>query len=302
VDERFVRTQFGRYLAPELVEKLAACPDDLKLGGETRTISVLFADIRGFTTLAEGMPSKDVTRFINSFLTPMTRIILEHDGFIDKYIGDCVMAFWNAPLADPDHALKAGRAAIAMRARMADLNRVWMEEAEENHQEFKPVEIGIGLNTGDCCVGNIGSEQRFEYSAIGDPVNLASRLEGQSKVYGVDILIGPETRKILSDFAVLELDNVRVKGKNRPVPIYGLFGNPDLAKSKPYERLTRQYGAFLDAFRGRRWDEAETLLGSCQATGFPLEALTGLYLDRIAVYRRYPPAPDWDGTFTAAEK
>ncbi|MFI5348226.1 MAG: adenylate/guanylate cyclase domain-containing protein [Elusimicrobiota bacterium] len=302
VDERFVRTQFGRYLAPELVEKLAACPQDLKLGGETRTMTVLFADIRGFTTLAEGMPAQDVTRFINSFLTPMTRIILEHDGFIDKYIGDCVMAFWNAPLKDEEHAVKAGRAAIAMHARMAELNRVWEEEALQRKQEFKPVEIGIGLNTGECCVGNIGSEQRFEYSAIGDSVNLASRLEGQSKVYGIDILIGPETRKILSDFAVLELDILRVKGRTRPVPIFGLLGDPGLAKTKAFERLARQHAAFLESFRGRRWDEAEMLLGSCQVAGFPLQALSGLYMDRIAVYRRYPPVPDWDGVFTASGK
>src|SRR5262249_32861742 len=156
--------------------------------------------IRNFTTLAEHMPPQELTRFINEFLTPMTDIIQRRAGFIDKYIGDCIMAFWNAPITDPTHASKACEAALAMRAERAKLNAFWTKRHNGEAGSAKPVAIGIGINTGECCVGNLGSVQRLEYSAMGDPVNLASRLENLTKAYGFDIVMGQETAALAEGF------------------------------------------------------------------------------------------------------
>ncbi len=156
-------------------------------------MTIMFCDIRGFTSRAEGMDAQSLTHFMNTFLSPMTEIITEQKGTIDKYIGDCIMAFWNAPLDDPDHAKNAVRAAQMMRRKLIELNRMWTEEAAAAGKPFRPVQMGIGINTGECCVGNFGSQQHFDYSLLGDPVNLASRLEGLGKVYGIDLVIGEET-------------------------------------------------------------------------------------------------------------
>lgn len=296
LNAQFVRTQFGRYMSPELVERLAAAHQSLQLGGETRTITVMFADLRGFTTLSEDLLPKETTRLLNSFLTPMTRILLEHDGFIDKYMGDAVMAFWNAPLTDEKHAERACAAALAMRDRLAALNLAWMGAAQARGAEHKPIKMGIGINTGPACVGNVGSEQRFEYSAIGDCVNLASRLEGQSKIYGIDIILGEETTASAPGFAFLELDVVRVKGKTRNTRLFGLLGDHELAQSDEFKRLAALHRSFLKAFRNQQWNEAERMLGACLATGFPPAAFCNLYRARIGRYRRHPPPPDWDGS------
>ncbi|MGH7030427.1 MAG: CHASE2 domain-containing protein, partial [Stellaceae bacterium] len=186
--QREIRSAFSRYMSPHYVEELAAHPEKLVLGGEMRIMTILFCDIRGFTSMAEGMDARALTHFMNSFLSPMTEIITNDKGTIDKYIGDCIMAFWNAPLDDPDHAGNAVRAAQAMRRKLAGLNRVWLEEAAAAGNPFRPVQVGIGINTGECVVGNFGSEQHFDYSLLGDPVNLASRLEGLGKVYGIDLV------------------------------------------------------------------------------------------------------------------
>ena len=301
-ERRQVKGAMSRYMAPALVEQLAKHPEKLKLGGETREMTFHFCDIRGFTTISEQFDPHGLTAFINRFLTPMTDIILEHQGVIDKYMGDCIMAFWNAPLDDPDHARHACRAALAMHARLQALNAELEREAREAGRKFIPIHIGTGLNTGKCVVGNMGSDQRFDYSVLGDDVNLASRLEGQSKTYGVGVVIGPRTREKAPEFAALELDLIKVKGKTVPVRIYTLLGGPELAATPEFQRHLLAHDAMLSAYRARKWDEACERLADCRRGPAALVKLYALYDQRIAAYRQAPPAADWDGAFTATSK
>jgi adenylate cyclase len=205
--QRQIRGAFARYMSPVLVDELARHPEKLKLGGEEREMTLLFCDIRDFTTMSEKMSPEELTAFINRFFTPLTEIILAHKGTIDKYIGDCVMAFWNAPLDDPHHAANALRAALAIRRRMALLNE----------GAAAPIRIGIGINTGPCCVGNMGSDHRFDYSVIGDAVNVAARLEGQCKVFGVELVVGEATVALAPEFDFVELGRLTLRGKAQGV-------------------------------------------------------------------------------------
>jgi adenylate cyclase len=219
---REVTRAFSQYLSPVLVERLAKDPGQLKLGGERRTLSILFTDVRGFTTIAESLKDdpERLTRLINRLLNPLSRIVLEEGGTIDKYIGDCLMAFWNAPLDEPDHAVKAVRAALRMLDALTDLNCELAAEARPGEMPII-LGIGIGINTGECIVGNMGSDLRFDYSAIGDAVNLASRLEGKTRDYNVPIIIGPETaRLVASHFIVTEVDRAEVKGRHEIVRMF----------------------------------------------------------------------------------
>ena len=214
---------FSQYLSPALVERLARDPSQLKLGGERRTLSILFCDVRGFTTIAETMKDdpEQLTALINRLLTPLSDIVLKHGGTIDKYIGDCLMAFWNAPLDDAQHATRAVAAALDMLEAMKALNAELRAEADAAGGDYHALRIGIGINTGDCVVGNMGSSQRFDYSVLGDAVNLASRLEGASKAYGVPLLVGEQTATLAAgDFAVLELDRITVKGRTSAAPVF----------------------------------------------------------------------------------
>lgn len=305
-EKRQVRGAFSRYMSPDLVEQLAKDPSRLKLGGEMREMTLMFSDIRGFTTISEQFDAHGLTNFINRYLTPMTQLVLDHKGTIDKYMGDCVMAFWNAPLDNPNHVVDACRAALAMRRDLKTLNEVWRAEAEAEGRKFIPIHAGIGLNSGPCCVGNMGSDMRFDYSVLGDDVNLASRLEGQSKSYGVDIVIGPKTRDAAPGFASLELDLIRVKGKTVPVHIFTLLGDTALAADPAFKALGEKHSRLLAAYRGQRWDEAEGLLKECaaqaEAQGLGLAKLYHLYEERLAACRAEPPPPDWDGVFTATTK
>ena len=192
---RRIRSAFGQYLSPDLVEQLANSPEKLVLGGEEREMSILFSDVRGFTTISELYKNdpQGLTSLMNSFLTPLTNAIIEHNGTIDKYMGDAIMAFWNAPLNDAQHEVNACEAALEMLLRVETLNRQREQQAKETGQRFIPLNVGVGINTGKCVVGNMGSDLRFNYSVLGDPVNLASRLEGQSKNYGVPIIVGSKT-------------------------------------------------------------------------------------------------------------
>src|SRR5271155_713887 len=249
---------------PANIEELAAHPEKLVLGGEMRIMTIMFCDIRGFTSRAEGMDAQTLTHFMNTFLSPMTEIITDEKGTIDKYIGDCIMAFWNAPLGDPDHAKNAVRAAQMMRRKLVDLNRMWEEEAAAVDKLFRPVQMGIGINTGECCVGNFGSEQHFDYSLLGDPVNLASRLEGLGKVYGIDLVIGEETVTHLDDPALIEVDLVAVKGKTQAGRIYTL--PPEQAVE---EQFINQHSALLGAYRQQDWASALHLLNDGRLRAAP---------------------------------
>ncbi|MCW5730929.1 MAG: adenylate/guanylate cyclase domain-containing protein [Alphaproteobacteria bacterium] len=303
-EKKQVRGAFAQYLSPALVEQLAADPSRLKLGGETRNMTFLFCDVRGFTTVSEQFKSnpQGLTQLINRFLTPMTDAILERRGTIDKYMGDCIMAFWNAPLANPRHADDACESALAMLERLKLLNAALEAEARAENRPFHPLNIGIGLNTGDCVVGNMGSQQRFDYSVLGDAVNLASRLEGQSKTYGVDVVIGESTRQAAKNWACIELDLIAVKGKKEAVRIFALLGDASVAQSAEFREIAARQDAMLAAYRRQDWAEAERLARDGVARAGHLGELYELYLERIAYFRDNPPGADWDGVFVATSK
>ena len=299
---REVRSAFGQYLSPALVDQLAADPERLRLGGETKEMTILFCDVRDFTTVSEGFKSdpQGLTRLINRFLTPTTDAILERGGTIDKYMGDCIMAFWNAPLDDAAHADHACAAALAMFEALERLNLELEAEAEAG--SFKRLAIGVGLNTGACVVGNMGSDQRFDYTVLGDAVNLASRLEGQSKTYGVDIVMGEDTHGRVNGYATLELDLIRVKGKTEAVRVYALLGDDEVLRSEPFRRIAERHAALLAAYRAQEWRRARQLAAECRAIEAALSGLYELYDARIENFERQPPGPDWDGVFVAETK
>ncbi|MGB8998552.1 MAG: adenylate/guanylate cyclase domain-containing protein, partial [Pseudolabrys sp.] len=240
LDRRRIRSAFAQYLSPTLVEQLANSPQRLVLGGEERVITVLFSDVRGFTTIAETYKDNPhgLTTLMNRFLTPLTNAIMARNGTIDKYMGDSVMAFWNAPLDDPAHESDACHAALDMLERVDALNQEREREASTSGTRFVPIKIGIGINTGRCTVGNMGSDLRFQYTVMGDSVNLASRLEGQTKAYGLPILIGSRTAAAVAEqFALLEIDSIRVKGKTEAEVIYAIVGRADVAASPEFKSL-----------------------------------------------------------------
>lgn len=304
-EKRQVRGAFSHYLSPALVEQLAENPDQLKLGGETKEMTLLFCDVRGFTTISEQFKSnpQGLTVLINRLLTPLTREILDREGTIDKYMGDCIMAFWNAPLDDPDHAYNACASSLAMFTALAELNEERKIEAEEAGIEFLPLNVGIGINTGDCVVGNMGSEQRFDYSVLGDAVNLAARLEGQSKNYGVDVVIGEITFNQVGDrFATIELDQIAVKGKTEAVTIFAVLGPPEMREEADFQNLLTAHNKMLEAYRSQDFNAAEELANECRTIPGAPVVLYDLYQERIEDYRENPPGPDWDGVFVATSK
>lgn len=304
-----VRSAFAQYLSSDLVERLADDPSRLQLGGENRDMTFMFSDVRGFTSISELFDAQGLTRLINRLLTPLTNIIMAHHGTIDKYMGDCVMAFWNAPLDVPDHPREACRSALEMMEALKEVNRSLKEEAESEGREHREIAIGIGLNTGIACVGNMGSDQRFDYSVLGDNVNLASRLEGQSKTYGVTCIIGEQTAAEAPEFAVLELDLIRVKGKHQAVRIFVLAGNEQVANSVEFKTLKAEHELFLAAFRRQDWITARKHRLKCGEFLAKSERMVGLttklydvYAERIAEYMEAPPGPDWDGVYVATSK
>ncbi|MCF8482701.1 MAG: adenylate/guanylate cyclase domain-containing protein [Rhodospirillum sp.] len=301
---RQVRNAFSHYMSPALVERLADDPSRLRLGGEMREMTMMFCDVRGFTTISELFDAEGLTRLINIFLTPMTDVILERRGTIDKYMGDCIMAFWNAPLDDEEHARHACLSALEMKTRLATLNEVLEKEAREEGRPHIPLNIGIGVNTGVVCVGNMGSDQRFDYSVLGDNVNLASRLEGQSKTYGVTTVLGENTALLVPNFAFLELDLIRVKGKTVPVRIFGLLGDESLAETPEFQTLRDSHEAMLVAYRAMRWAEARTLIGQCRQLmpELTVQGVYDLYEERVTTYLEAPPSNDWDGVYVALTK
>jgi adenylate cyclase len=302
-----IRSAFGQYLAPALVEQLAHSPEKLVLGGEERDMSVLFSDVRGFTTISESYKDdpRGLTSLMNRLLTPLTNKIVEHNGTVDKYIGDAVMAFWNAPLDVPDHELHACAAALAMLDSVEVLNRERQEEAASAGHPFLPFRIGVGINTGRCVVGNLGSDLRFNYSVLGDPVNVASRLEGQTKYYGVPVILGSRTgEKAKEKFAVLELDLLAVKGKTEPETIYALLGPEQVAADGCFQELRKLYSTMLYCYRSRDWEGALEAVDLCRSTenDFGLTVLFDLYRTRIEAFQTSAPPADWVGVFVAETK
>ncbi len=300
--KRFVRHAFAQYLSPVLVDRVSQHPEQLKLGGELRELTLMFCDIRGFTKISESLDPQALTRLMNAFLTPMTKIIQDHDGTIDKYIGDCIMAFWNAPVDVAGHAGKAILAALDMRAGLKQLNAALSAAATADHPAVE-IRIGIGLNSGSGCVGNMGSEQRFNYSVLGDAVNVASRLEALSPAYGIDLVIGEETAQSAPELALLELDRVRVKGKILPVRIFTCVGDGRVASTPGFQRLKDAQDRVLAHYRAKEWDQAEAVLAECRALAPGLlHGLYDLYEKRVTEYRLSPPSADWDGVYEAKTK
>jgi adenylate cyclase len=300
-EKRFLRSAMSRYLSPALVNRLT--PGNMKLGGEIRELTLMFTDIRGFTKMSEGLNPEELTRVINSFLTPMTDVILRNAGAVDKYIGDCIMAFWNAPLDIPAHGKQAIRAALQMREELNALNARFKSEAKLTGLKKVKIKAGIGLNSGLCCVGNMGSDQKFNYSALGDTVNIASRLEALSPAYRLDLVIGEETAAAAPDFALLEIDQVQVKGKAIPIRIYTGVGDERMAATAEFRRLKDIHDRMLAAYRGQDWAAAADAAEQCRSTA--PESLTGfyeIYAARIAEFRADPPPADWDGVYVAKSK
>ncbi|MGO7415266.1 adenylate/guanylate cyclase domain-containing protein [Rhizobium ruizarguesonis] len=241
-NKRQIIRAFAQYISPDLVKRLSNDPSQLKLGGERRTLSVLFSDVRGFTTIAETLKDEpeQLTGLINRLLTPLSDVVMDHGGTIDKYMGDCIMAFWNAPLDDPDHALHAVKASLAMQAAISSLNRELEREAAARRGRPHVLKMGVGINTGECIVGNMGSTRRFDYSCLGDSVNLASRLEGASKNYGVALLLGEETARLVAGtYTVIELDRIIVKGRTVPSPVYTVVHKADAEALAAHRAFTQ---------------------------------------------------------------
>src|SRR6266567_526241 len=302
-----IRNAFGQYLAPALVEQLAQSPEKLVLGGEERDMTILFSDVRGFTAISELYKDdpQGLTSLMNRLLTPLTNTIVDHEGTIDKYIGDAVMAFWNAPLDVSHHELSACAAALAMLDNVQVLNRQRQEETASAGQPFLPFRIGIGINTGRCVVGNLGSDLRFNYSVLGDPVNVASRLEGQTKLYGVPVISGSRTaEKAKEKFAILEVDLITVKGKTEPESIYTLVGGDDILQDIRFQELRKVYSSMLHCYRSRDWEGAlEALrIGRTADENFGLGALFDLYRTRVQAFSNSAPPLDWNGVFVAETK
>lgn len=286
--KRQMASLFGRYAPPELVERMSADPEKYTMEGQSRELTVLFSDVRGFTSLSENMDPKALARLMNEFLTALTQVIRErYLGTIDKYMGDCVMAFWGAPFDEPRHARQAVLAALDMQQAIAALNPSLQQ------QGWPALQIGIGINTGRMTVGDMGSRFRKAYTVMGDSVNLASRLEGITKFYGVGIVVGEATRQAVDDVLFRELDRVRVKGKLDALAIYEPLGLVnDLPQQLQQDVASLQQA--LQDYRARRWDAATTRFEELHDR-YPQDRLYQLYLHRIAEFRRAPPSADWDG-------
>lgn len=295
-----IHNAFDRYLSPELVDRIARDPGQLELGGEVRQMTVLFSDVRGFSRISERFGPQELIGFLINLLTPMTDVLLARKATIDKYIGDAVLAFWNAPLDDPDHEQNAAWAALEM---LETLKRLNADSARDPAWPGQ-VAIGIGLNTGPCCVGNMGSRQRLSYSLIGDTVNLASRLESLTKAYAVSILVGEDLAARLPGFALVELDIIRVVGRDAPERIFALMGPPEMSSDAAFVETRSRMSALLEAYRSRDWAAAEAALETLRGAGtLPgLEGVASVYATRIADFRLNPPADDWDGISQALEK
>jgi adenylate cyclase len=310
-ERREVRNAFQYYLAPDMVEQVASDPDKLKLGGETRDLTILFCDIRGFTTISEAFadaPEK-LTHIINIFLTGLSSVIQTRSGTIDKYIGDNIMAFWNAPTDVAQHGYQACRATLEMVDALVEVNETLRQDAFLGGFE-QEIRIGIGLNSGATLVGNVGSDQRFNYSVMGDTVNVAARLEGQTKDYAQTILIGESTyadamtaiNEGHPPMAFLELDLIALKGKALPQRIYALLGGAEMAESEDFQTLKAGQDAVLQAYRAQSWDVAEKTARALCATHPALGDYYEMLIGRINAYRNNPPEADWAGQFIAQTK
>jgi len=280
---------FGQYVPPELVEEMSRNPESYSMEGRKAELTVLFSDVRGFTTISEGLSPENLVRLMNIYLTAMTELLRKNRGTVDKYIGDAVMAFWGAPVADADHARHAVITAMEMQAALPAVNRTLAQHG------WPELHIGVGVNTGEMTVGDMGSTVRQAYTVMGDAVNLGSRLEGITKQYGVGILVGETTRKAIKDIVFREVDRVQVKGKEEPVAIYEPLGlEGDVGKAVLEE--VKLWNQALRSYRAQDWDQAEVALLNLSRMA-PERGLYGKYMERVAHLRKEPPEADWKGVW-----
>jgi len=289
-----LKKAFQSYVAPSVVEEIIKHPERLRLGGERRELTIFFCDIRGFTTLSETLAPEDLAGILHDFLNPMSKIVVKHGGTIDKFMGDAIMALFGAPLHYPDHARRACETALEMIETLRSLDQEWLGQGRP------PIKIGVGINTGMVAVGNMGSDMLFDYTAIGDNVNLASRLEGLNKYYGSEIIVSAFTAAALDqEFILRELDLVRVKGKKQPVAIFELLGtappDPDLAQ------FLQLYHQGLGLFRQRQWEESHNAFSAALELR-PQDHHCHRHLSLIQQYQEEPPGPEWQGLSVMRDK
>ncbi len=294
-EKRKIRKTFGQYLSPGVIALIEKDPQKyIRPGGETKDLTVMFSDIRGFTTMSEGLTADELVLLLNEYLGEMTDVIFHNLGTLDKYIGDAIMAFWGSPYPQTDHAYRACACSLQMIQALDKLNAKWKAEGR------KQIAIGVGLNTGPVNVGNMGSSKRLAWTVMGDNVNLASRLEGITKEYRGRIVISEGTyREVADKFVCRDLDKIRVKGKNLPVTIYELL---DFAENKQkYEPLLTRYNHAMEAYRAQNWQEAASRLGE-MLTHFPDDGPTQIFMDRVLEFMQHAPEADWDGVYVMKTK
>ncbi len=288
---RFIKSVFSHYLSPAVIDRIVANPSLLRLGGERREVTSFFSDIAGFTSISEVLSPEALVRFLNEYLSEMTEIILASGGTLDKYEGDAIIAFWNAPLDQPDHALRACRAALRCQARLAELRPRFIETIG------RPVMMRIGLNSGPAVVGNMGSARRFDYTAMGDTINLASRLEGACKLYQVSILAGEETYCLVQEAIVArEVDIIRVLGREKPVRVYEVIGEQGCVAAASMDRI-RLFEEARGFYQRRQWDKAMARLERLEG-----DPLARLYIERCRHLQQNPPPEEWDGVYALTHK
>jgi adenylate cyclase len=293
-ERRRIKGAFTYYVSSSVVNEMLKHPEKLKLGGDRKELSILFSDIRGFTTIAEGMSPEALVHLLNEYLTVMTDIVFKYDGTLDKYIGDAIMAIYGAPLDITDHASKACHSALEMMHELENLNKKWISEGK------KPMDIGIGINTGPMMVGNMGSEQRFDFTVMGDAVNLGSRLEGANKNYKTNIIISEYTYKdVKGEFLCMELDSVKVKGKRKPVKIYNLLGLNDVPEIQ--HQIAKGFARGISLYKKQQWDEAIYVFEDIM-TVYPDFYAAHVYIERCLDLKRNPPPPEWDGVYVMTTK
>ena len=291
---KWITSIFGKYVSPVVIDNLIKNPDSIKLGGEKRNITLFFSDIRGFTPISERLDPEDLVRLLNEYLTEMTSIIIKDQGLVDKYMGDAIMAFWGAPLDQPDHAEMACSSSLEMIDKLRDLQKKWKKE------DIPSFDIGIGLNSGEAIVGNMGSSNRFDYTAIGDNVNLASRMEGLNKIYGTNIIISGKTHKIIKEnFETRKLDAVKVKGKKKPILIYELLSQKDRLSTKQKD-FVRLYETGLELYFKKKWKPA--IKSFHTALKLMDDKASHVFISRCREFLKNSPPKDWEGVWEMETK
>lgn len=293
---KLLRGAFSLYVPKTLVYEVVAHPEQLKLGGEKRNLTVLFSDLAGFTTLSEQKEPEELVHFLNEYLTEMTNIVFEHDGTLDKYIGDAIMAFWGAPVSMEDHAVKACKCVIDMQTRLVEMNEQW------KLQDKPQADVRFGINTGDMIVGNMGSQNRFNYTVMGDSVNLAARLEPANKLYGTSILISEFTRELVADYFITrELDRLKVKGKQHPIAVYELIGEKIPSLEQHWNPILEAYRKGTFSYYNQDWDSALSAFNNVLVLR-PEDGPSLTHIKRINHYKSSPPPENWNGVFEQLTK